>query len=63
MIKQTYKHTFHFFLATVTCVLFSFNAFADGYEIKLKATSVKDTTMLLAYHHGHKIFIQDTAVV
>lgn len=63
MIKHTYKRTFQYFLLAVGCLFFSFNAFADGYEIKLKATNVADTTMLLAYHHGHKIFIQDTAVV
>ncbi|MGB1243121.1 MAG: DUF4369 domain-containing protein, partial [Chitinophagales bacterium] len=60
MIKNSQKHNFLSFSLILTCLLFTSNIFADGYQIKLKATNVKDTTMLLAYHMGHKIFIQDT---
>lgn len=63
MIKYNSQRFFQYFSLFVICFLFASNAFADGYKIKLKATNVQDTTMLLAYHLGHKIFIQDTAVI
>ncbi len=63
MIKHNCTRILQSIFLMTACFLVSFTAFADGYEIKLKATNVKDTTMMLAYHQGHKIFIQDTAVV
>lgn len=65
MIKHNRTRFLQSFVLMIACFLFSSNVFAvgDGYEIKLKATNVQDTTILLAYHMGHKIFIQDTAEV
>lgn len=60
MIKHNSTHTFQAFFCILIGLLFTSNVFADGYQIKLKSKSVKDTTMLLAYHLGHKIFILDT---
>ncbi len=60
MIKHNCTPTLQAFFCILIGLLFTSNVFADGYQIKLKSKSVKDTTMLLAYHLGHKIFILDT---
>ncbi len=65
------KPFIHIFLSTLffLCVLLCFSNSAnassaklakEGYQIKLKVAGMQDTACYLAYHYGHKIFIQDT---
>src|SRR5690554_7652579 len=39
--------------------LASFNASAQGYQIKIKVKGLKDTTCYLAYHYGDKRYLKE----
>ena len=53
---------FKLILTVLFTVLYS-NIFAQGYRIEVQINGIKDTTVMLGYHVGEKMYVQDTAKV